>query len=183
MAAHSHHGIRMHLHKDEGADEDVRVGDVLLELLEVARVAQLLKDVSGALDRHIGLARVDALARGREGRLVLRFQHHVHHLEDGAIARVVGSDLCATVRDANGSDKRLAACWARAAAGDAAQCDGESRRRNLASSSGGTLRSSGLELVNKPAGPVATIEGEDERITALLQHQGSRISRAAAGTR
>ena len=53
------------------------------------------------------LAGVDALARRRERRLVLRLEHDVHNLEDGAIASVLRHDL-AVSRVAAGEHARRA---------------------------------------------------------------------------
>lgn len=43
--------------------------------------------------RRSNLASVDAFARRRERRLVLRLEHHVHDLEDSAVARIVWDNL------------------------------------------------------------------------------------------
>mmetsp|Transcript_62047 Transcript_62047/g.164611 ORF Transcript_62047/g.164611 Transcript_62047/m.164611 type:complete len:308 (+) Transcript_62047:1128-2051(+) len=89
----SDHLVRQLLHKDERANEDVGVGDVLLELRVVGVVAELLEDVARALDRHVGLAGVDALARRRQRRLVLRLEHDVDHLEHLAVSDILRHDL------------------------------------------------------------------------------------------
>eukprot|EP00965_Chrysotila_dentata_P213669 6187769-Pleurochrysis_carterae.AAC.1 len=54
-------GMLRCLHEDKRADKDVRFGDILLELLVVGLVAQLLEDVTRALDRNA------RLRRGRQG--------------------------------------------------------------------------------------------------------------------
>lgn len=49
----SQHLLCQLLDKDQAADEDVGVSDVLLELLIVLVVAQLLQQVSHHLDAHL----------------------------------------------------------------------------------------------------------------------------------
>ena len=66
------HLVRQFLHEDQGADEDVGVGHVSLELLQDGWVAKLLQQVSHGLHSDAFFAVVDGVASLGEGGLVLR---------------------------------------------------------------------------------------------------------------
>mmetsp|Transcript_14046 Transcript_14046/g.52677 ORF Transcript_14046/g.52677 Transcript_14046/m.52677 type:complete len:553 (-) Transcript_14046:271-1929(-) len=68
------------LHEDQGPDEHVGLLHILAELLNGCLRAQLLQQVSHALDAHVLLLLVDFLARLRHGLLILVLEDHVHDL-------------------------------------------------------------------------------------------------------
>ena len=72
------------LNEDEGANEDVAGGNILLELLVVLGVTELLEEVAHHLIAHILVGGVDVVDGRRESRLVLRLQHSVHNLHHHA---------------------------------------------------------------------------------------------------
>ena len=73
------------LDEDERAHEDVGVVQVLPELLQGARIADLLEEVAYALGAEGRvLALVDLLHGGRHRRLILRLKHDVDNLHAGA---------------------------------------------------------------------------------------------------
>jgi len=78
------------LDENQGANEDVSVGDVLPHLLKGRGVSKFFQEVAHALHADIFLLLVNAGASGGEGGLVLGLEHHVDDLE--LLAAVGGGD-------------------------------------------------------------------------------------------
>mmetsp|Transcript_9499 Transcript_9499/g.20706 ORF Transcript_9499/g.20706 Transcript_9499/m.20706 type:complete len:516 (+) Transcript_9499:2694-4241(+) len=77
------------LHENQRTNENIRVPHILLKLVVVGLIAQLLQDVSHALDAYVRLHGVDPLACRRDRRLVLGFKHHIHNLKRSPPVRIL----------------------------------------------------------------------------------------------
>mmetsp|Transcript_118718 Transcript_118718/g.347763 ORF Transcript_118718/g.347763 Transcript_118718/m.347763 type:complete len:228 (-) Transcript_118718:558-1241(-) len=78
-AHHLHQLVSKLLHKDQGADKDVRIFKVIPKVLESLRVADLFKQIAGTLDTQRRVTLVEQLNGIRHGSLVLGLQHNIHN--------------------------------------------------------------------------------------------------------